>query len=296
MTQNSETKITIAVTGANGFVGSNLALTLTRAGHNVVALCRSPAELPTDSNIKTIETDYSPQALIKQLTDVQAVIHLVAKTHNEDNLDEVEQYRQINVELTKTIAQSAAAAGVEHFVYLSSIKVNGETTKLIPFNSHNSPRPTTAYGISKWEAEQALHLIHRKTGLKTTIVRCPLVYSPDAKGNIRALRKAINKGIPLPLGSIKNKRTIIDLEQLSQTLMQICTSRQWDNQTLLVGNKKSLSTAALARKLGADIGVPARIVPFPVFILKALFALTGNTQTINKLCESLEITPDLPEN
>jgi nucleoside-diphosphate-sugar epimerase len=285
---------TVAITGARGFVGKKLSHMLAESGYQVLAFSRHQApNKPSHPGISHIKTDYSIKALKQQLTGVNILIHLIAKTHAEDKLEELPQYRTINVKLTQTIAQCAATMGIQRFIYLSSIKVNGEATTKTPFNSQMPPAPTTAYGISKWEAEQTLIQTQRQTGLHTVIIRCPLIYSANAKGNIQALRKAISKGIPLPIGSIHNKRSIIDLECLGGLIKEVCESPLWDNQTLLVSSGKALSTPELAKKLGQDIGISTSILPFPVILLKLLFACIGKSQAINKLCDNLEITPDL---
>lgn len=176
-------------------------------------------------------------------------------------------------------------------MFLSSIKVNGESTISQPFRGSDQPAPTTAYGISKLDAEQAL-ADKCSDGTELVILRPPLIYSTNAKGNIASLKRAIEKRLPLPLGGIRNnKRSLIDLELLCEYLHQSCIAPDADGKTLLISNATPVSTAQLAERIGADIGITPRLLPVPPPALKLIGALTGKQDAVNKLCGNLEIDP-----
>lgn len=286
----------IAVTGANGYVGTALCTHLLNQGVEVVALLREGATIPLDNEhprFQVAQVNYqSPESIAQSLCDIDAIIHLIAKTHAQDVMSELEEYRAINVGISQTLAQAAIEAKVKRLVFLSSIKVNGESTTHTPFQSSDRPDPTTAYGISKLEAEERLKRLCDDK-LELVIIRPPLVYSPDAKGNISTLRKAITKGIPLPLGSLNNKRDVVDLQLLCEYLYKSCTTPKAPGNTLLVSNGNPLSTTQLVKRIAEDINQKPRLLPIPAAALNALGTLLGKKDQISKLCGNLEVDSSL---
>jgi UDP-glucose 4-epimerase len=203
---------TVLLTGANGFVGRRLCSELARVGHHVRAAVREPGrarDLPGEVvAVGSLESDVDWSGA---LTDVDVVVHLAARVHvmRESAAEPLAEFRAVNVRATESLARAAAARGVKRLVYVSSIKVNGEGTALRPYGPDDTPAPSDPYGVSKWEAERALHAIARATGLEVTVVRPPLVYGPGVGGNFLRLLKLVRRGIPLPFGAIENRRSMI---------------------------------------------------------------------------------------
>ncbi|MBU3071682.1 NAD-dependent epimerase/dehydratase family protein [Aestuariicella sp. G3-2] len=282
----------IAVTGANGYVGTALCKHLLNQGAEVIALIREGTATTLGKEhprLQITPVNYqSPESLENALIDVDVIIHLIAKTHAQDVMSELEDYRAINVDISKALAQAAIKAKAKRLVFLSSIKVNGESTDSRPFQNTDQPAPTTAYGISKMEAEEALKTVCNGK-VELVIIRPPLVYSPDAKGNISTLKKAITKGLPLPLGRLCNKRDIVDLPLLCEYLYKSCIIPDAAGKSLLVCNNEPLSTTQLIRRLGKDINQNPRLLPIPASLLKALGAALGKQEQIDKLCGNLQV-------
>lgn len=208
------------VTGANGFVGNALVAALQQDGHSVRRALRNRREAESDAvavgDINGL-TDWADA-----LHDIDVVIHLAARVHvmQETAGDPLAAFREVNVEGTENLARQATAAGVKRLVYVSSIKVNGEATLLgRTFREEDTPHPQDPYGISKWEAEQVLHRVAAETGLEVVIVRPPLVYGPGVKGNFAQMLKVLKRGIPLPLASIRNRRSFIYVGNLVDALL-----------------------------------------------------------------------------
>ncbi|NIB44868.1 NAD-dependent epimerase/dehydratase family protein [Pseudomaricurvus alkylphenolicus] len=266
----------IAVTGANGFVGRALCASLTEQGHRVVELCR-----PTNF--------FDEAALEKPLSGCKCVIHTIGKTHSSDSLAQLQQYRDINVDLSASVARAAAKAGVARFIYLSSIKVNGDSSGETPFCPKSHPTPSGAYGISKLEAEQALTATCDELGMELVIVRPPLIFAPHAKGNIASLSRAIKLRLPLPLNSIRNRRSIVDLEVLCSILTKCCEQPGINGQIFLVSNGTPISTADLVRRLAKQTNRRALLVPVPTPLLQFAGRMLGKREAINKLCGNLEV-------
>lgn len=290
----------IAVTGANGYVGTALCQHLLGKDVEVIALSRSTHETlpPSDQRpdqrltrlIKRSVDYHNSHNLTQALTGADVVIHLIAKTHTQDCLSALEEYRAVNVGISRQVATAARQASVKRLVFLSSIKVNGESTTTQPFRHTDLPAPTTAYGISKQEAEQ---MLSKECGDATELVilRPPLIYSVEAKGNIASLKRAIQKHWPLPLGRIHNKRSLIDLELLCEYLYQSCIIPEASGQTLLVSNSAPTSTAQLVQRIGKEIGIKPWLLPIPPAALRLVGTLTGKQEAIHKLCGNLEVDP-----
>ena len=278
---------TFLVTGATGFVGTALVAALTGARHRVVRVIRG-APAPGDIAVADL---LSWQPAAKDLAGVDCVIHLAARTHvmAESAADPLAAYRALNVAVTARLAEAAAQAGVRRFVFMSSIKVNGEATHGRAFTPDDVPRPEDAYGISKHEAEEALHAIAQRTGLEVVVLRPPLVYGPGVKGNLLALTRAVDRGVPLPLASIDNRRSLVGLDNLVSAIALAATHPAAAGRTFLVNDGEDLSTPQLVRAIAAGLGRPARLLPCPVALLRLAGRLTGKSAAVDRLTGSLEV-------
>ncbi|OGT06790.1 MAG: NAD-dependent dehydratase [Gallionellales bacterium RBG_16_57_15] len=296
------------VTGANGFVGKALCAELLRQDHSVRAALRSASTPVEDVEVAVTgaidgETDWTDV-----LRGVDVVIHLAARVHvmKDKAADPLAEFLKVNLHGTANLAQQAARAGVKRFVYVSSIKVNGEgtanansTLSLSPspiegegksvFSESDSPRPHDPYGISKWQAEQALQRIALETGLGVVIVRPPLVYGPGVKGNFAQMLKVLGAGIPLPLASVHNLRSLVYVENLVDALIVCATHRAAAGQIYLVSDGEDVSTPGLLRLLGDAMGHPVRLFPCPPVLLKLAGRLTGKAEQVERLLGSLRV-------
>lgn len=281
----------IGVTGASGFLGSRLVRDLAAEGYNVRAISREPAAgLPTGaawvrSPDLTGPGDWSPV-----LDQLDAVVHAAARVHvmNESTADPLQLFRAVNVAGTLRVAEAAAAAGVRRFVFVSSIKVNGEQTSADrPFRAADRPQPADPYGVSKLEAEKALTELGRKTGLEIVIVRPVLVYGPGVRANFRSMMAAIARGIPLPLGRVHNVRSLIFVGNLSDLIIRACNHPQAAGQVFLASDGEDLSTAALVRRVAVALGCRSHLVPVPIGWLSCLARLTGKEAVARRLLGSL---------
>jgi len=280
------------VTGANGFVGKVLCGDLSRRGHSVRAALRS-------AHVGLKEPEHTIVGVIDAKTDwraalsgIDVVIHLAARVHvmQDDSADPLAEFRKVNVAGTEHLARCAAASGVKRFVYVSSIKVNGEATRESEqFSESDIATPQDPYGVSKWEAEQALHRVAAETGLEVVIVRPPLVYGAGVKGNFAQMLKVLARGIPLPLASVDNLRSLIYVENLVDALILCATHPAAAGQTYLVSDGEDISTPDLLRQLGIAMGHPARLFHCPAMLLKLAGSLTGRADQVERLLGSLRV-------
>jgi len=279
---------TVLVTGASGFVGTALCKKLGAQGHVVRRAVRMAASGPDTVAVGDIgpATDWSAA-----LGGVDCVVHLAARAHvmRDTAAAPLAEYRRINVDATIMLARAAAAARVRRFVFLSSVKVNGERTADRPFTEDDTPRPEDAYGISKWEAEQALSKVAGETGLEVAVLRAPLVYGPGVKGNFFSLLRAVARGIPLPLASIDNRRSLIYVGNLSDAVMRCIDHPAAAGKTFLVADGADVSTPQLIHAMAAALGAPARLLPFPPALLRGGAALFGKMATVSRLTDSLQV-------
>jgi len=284
----------IVVTGANGFVGRPLCAELARAGHEVIAAVRPHAASPEGAGIErrpvtglSASTDWRAV-----LAGADALVHLAARVHvmHDDSTDPLAEFRASNVAGTLTLAEQAAAAGLRHLVFLSSIKANGEGTTGVPFGPDTAV-PVDPYGLSKREAELGLAALAARTGLAVTTLRPPLVHGPGVKGNLRRLIGAVDRGLPLPLGLVENRRALIGLGNLTdaigRALVRPPAPGTFRVYTLCDG--ETVSTPDLIRRLAAALDRPARLLPVPVGWLRLAGRLTGRSAAIQRLTGSLEI-------
>lgn len=283
----------VVVTGASGFIGSALVEKLADEGHSVVAPVRTGAS-DRRSRVQYISgADLSDAgSWLPALAGAEAVIHLAARVHriSDKAANPLAEYRRDNVEGTLALAQRAAEAGVKRFVFISSIKVNGERTKPgRPFRADALPAPKDPYGISKLEAEQALFALGRERDLEIVVVRPPLVYGPGVKGNFLTMMTLLSKRIPLPLGAVNVKRSLVASENLVDLLSLCLHHPQAPRQVLLVSDGQDMSVSEMLRRLSGALGQPARLLPVPPVLLKSAAWALGRQDIALRLCSSLEV-------
>lgn len=279
----------VLVTGSNGFIGAALCRELPLRGHHPICTVRSAARGDADFVVGEI-TGQTLWSL--PLTACESVVHLAARVHvmREKEVDPLTICREINVNGTLNLARQAVISGVRRFVYLSSVKVNGEwTLSGKQFAEQDQAAPQDAYAISKHEAEQGLLKIARGTGMEVVIIRPPLVYGPGVKANFLSMMRWLHKGLPLPLGAIHNKRSLVALDNLIDLIITCLDHPAAANQVFLAGDGEDLSTPDLLRRLGLALGKPARLLPVPVSLLKAGAALLGKRDVAQRLCGSLQV-------
>lgn len=287
----------VLVTGASGFVGAALCASLQSSNWCVLGAVRKlnqakPHRKITYKEVVTgdisIETDW-----LESLRDVTHVVHLAARVHVMHDIsgDPIAEFRKINVAATVKLAEQAASVGVRRFIYLSSIKVNGEFTEAgQPFTADDTTAPEDPYGISKFEAEEALRQIAYKTGMEVIIIRPPLVYGPGVKANFESMMRWLKRGVPLPLGALtQNKRSMVALGNLVDLIAVCLNHPAAANQTFLVSDGEDLSTADLLQRTSAALGVNARLFSVPPIVLKLLAKLLRKEAVYQRLCGSLQI-------
>lgn len=279
----------VLITGASGFVGQALARTLQAQGHEVVRAVRQPQ--PNSVLIADIDANTDWRLA---LHGCDAVVHLAARVHQmrDASQDPLANFRRVNTHGTLRLAQQAAAAGVRRFLFLSSIKVNGEEG-VRPYRADDPPHPQDAYGISKWEAEQGLRQLAAETTMETAIIRPPLVYGSGVKANFHTMMRWLYRGIPLPLACVTdNRRSLVALDNLVDLLITCLDHPAAANQAFLVSDGEDLSTAALLRRLGHAMGHPARLLPVPNGLLWAGARLLGKGDMAQRLLGSLQVDID----
>ncbi len=286
----------LLVTGANGFVGQALCEHLAAQQNRVTALVRDVKTLSiyelTTQNIRRLEADFTDvSGFQNHLAGLDAVIHCAARVHqvNDTSADPLAAYREVNTQATLALANAAAEAGVKRFVFLSSVKVNGEFTQPgQPFRADQAA-PQDPYGISKWEAEQGLREIAARTGMEVVIIRPPLVYGPSVKANFLTMMRWLHRGIPLPLGAIKNQRSLVALPNLVDFIALCLTHPKAANQTFLISDQDDVSTTDLLRGLGDALHRPARLLPLPQGLLKLGLKAIGKGSVAQRLCGDLTV-------
>lgn len=282
------------ITGANGFVGRALTLQLLALpGQKVVAAVRGAPDCLPAGVERSCVTSLSGSATWRDaLEGVDTVYHLAARVHvmRDTADDSLMEFRRTNVDGTLTLARQAAAAGVRRFVFVSSIKVNGEQTPIgRPFRAEDVPAPVDPYGVSKLEAEQGLRRLAGETGLEVAIVRPALVYGPGVKANFLRMMKWLQRGIPLPFGAIDNRRSLVALDNLVDMLIACGRHPGAAQQTFLASDGEDLSTADLLRRLGLALGRPARLVRVRPSWLDTAFNMVGKRDLAQRLNGSLQV-------
>lgn len=285
----------ILVTGAGGFVGTALVKHLGASGCQVIAAYRQVSEPALQGGAATVIRDLSADTdWSEPLSGVDTVIHLAARVHQ---LGEVpgtasdSHYDEVNRAATLKLAQDAVAAGVRRFIFVSSIKVNGDWTITgHPFRADDPPRPSDAYARSKAAAEQQLLALMAETGLEVVIVRPPLIYGPGVKANVAKLLDTLARGVPLPLGGVRhNRRSLLAVENLLDLLTLCIEAPQAAGAILLVSDDEDVSTAELLELLGEGLGKKARLIPIPAGWLEKFARLLGRAEVAQRLCGSLQV-------
>ncbi|MBC8089233.1 MAG: SDR family oxidoreductase [Phycisphaerae bacterium] len=279
----------LLITGATGFVGRALCESLRHDERfDIVRGVRGSGEQPPDKGDVAVgdisaDTDWTPA-----LRGVQTVVHLAARVHvmRETATDPDSAFRQVNVDGTLALARQAAQSGVRRFVFLSSIKVNGEAGL---FTERDTPNPLDAYGRSKHEAEVALRELAQQTGLEVVVIRPPLVYGPGVKANFRMLLNLVSRGIPLPLGLVHNKRSFVAVQNLSHFMAHCTLHPRAAGETFLISDGDDMSTPELIRRMARALGRPARLLPVPAWFLKSGAAATGQRDVAERLLGSLQL-------
>lgn len=277
----------ILITGANGFVGSRLCQCAKSHGFNVSPVSRM--NIPEAFVVGNIGPDTDWKTAFK---NVDTIVHLAARVHVMEDAakDPLTEFRRTNVDGTLNLAKQAAQAGVKRFVFLSSIKVNGETTRPGQlFTNQDKPDPRDPYALSKHEAEEALRQVEKDTGLEVIIIRPPLIYGPGVKANFLRLIQAVRKGVFLPLGKVNNKRSLVALDNLVDLALTCVDHPAAAGQTFLVSDGEDLSTPGLIRKIARAMGKKARLLPVPLSFLRMAGGILGKRAEVERLVSSLQV-------
>ena len=280
------------MTGANGFVGHALCAGAAARGMQVRGSIRHQCDLPAGVERVVVGEIDEKTNWWGALNGCDIVMHLAARAHvmHESAKNPLEEFRRVNVQGTEHLARNAVASGVKRFVYVSSIKVNGEETLGgKSYAERDMPMPQDAYGVSKWEAEQVLHRVAEETGLEVVIVRPPLVYGAGVKGNFAQLLSVLMRGIPLPLASIRNQRDLIYVGNLVDALIACATHPAAVGQTYLVSDGEGVSTPDLIRNLAQALGKFNLVFPFPIYVMRFCAGLFGKSAAVDRLTQSLQI-------
>lgn len=284
----------VLLTGASGFIGGAVASRLLACpGTELTIAVRSKlCGTPDFVSVKLITELDGSTDWRNSLEGVNAVIHTAARVHvmTDTSNDRLQAHREVNVNGTLNLARQAALAGVQRFVFVSSIKVNGEATQPgRPFSADDVPAPLDPYGLSKLEAEQGLRDIEAQTTMEVTIVRPPLVYGPGVKANFAAMMSWVARGVPLPLGAINNARSMVALDNLVDLLMTCLKHPAAAGQTFLVSDGQDVSTPELLRRTAEVMGKNVVLLPVPAPVLEWGAAMMGKRAVAQRLCGSLQV-------
>ena len=284
---------TALITGATGFIGHAVCEQLLAGGWQVKGTIRSSSQdgvslpegvIPCSVDSLGPGTDWR-----KALSGIEVIVHLAARVHimKDTSEDSLLEFRQVNTHATERLARMAAQTGARRFVFLSTIKVNGEDSGDRAFNEDDALNPQDNYALSKLEAEQVLRRVAQETGLDVVILRSPMVYGPGVKGNFLRLIQVVQRGIPLPLASVHNRRSVIFLGNLVEAVISCMTHPQAKGKTYLVSDDEQLSTAELISRTARALGKSARLLPFPVELLRYAAMVLGKSAEADKLLNSL---------
>ena len=284
----------VLLTGATGFVGAGLTKRISELTNlQLFAAVRQQARsFPSGVTAVPVADLASDTDWGEALEGVEVVIHSAARVHimNDEATDPLAEYRRVNVSGTLNLARQAVDAGVKRFVFISSIKVNGEGTPLgRSFKADDAPAPADPYGVSKLEAERGLLALAHETGLEVVIIRPVLVYGPGVKANFLSMMSWLQRRLPLPLGAIHNKRSMVALDNLVDLIITCIDHPQAANEVFLVSDGEDLSTTELLRRTGRALGRPAMLLPVPESLLKFAARLLGKPGIAQRLCGSLQV-------
>ncbi|MBT0571755.1 SDR family oxidoreductase [Curvibacter sp. CHRR-16] len=280
----------ILVTGARGFIGTALRSRLGDMPYQVLSVVRGGGGHGAASSIASIDaiTDWS-----KLLKGQEAVVHLAARVHvmHDQSASPLTEFRRVNTEGTINLARQAAQANVKRFIFISSVKVNGEFTVFgKPFTADDIPAPLDPYGVSKYEAEQQLRQIATETGMEVVIIRPPLVYGPGVKANFASMMRYVSQGWPLPLGAVTdNRRSFVGLDNLVDLIVTCLHHPAAANQTFMVSDGEDLSTADLLMRIGGAMGKSPRLLKVPIPCLSLASTILMRRNIYQRLCASLQV-------
>jgi len=290
----------LLITGASGFVGSHLVDQLDYKRFKVIQTLRKG-----QGGSETANSSYHIIGDINEKTDwssalkkIDIVIHLAARAHmmNDTSQDPLAEFRKVNTSGTVHLANQAVAAGVKRFIFLSTVKVNGESTDNSPFHPDDPPNPNDPYAISKLEAENRLIKLGQESGMEIVIIRPPLVYGPGVKGNFARLLSFVKKELPLPLGNTGNKRSLVYVKNLCSFIETCITNKEAANQIFLVSDGNDISTTELLRQIAFAFGKESRLFPFPRFMIKWIAKLLGRSNEYQRLFGSLQLNIEKNKN
>lgn len=282
----------ILITGATGFIGRAIINRLLKKDYYqiIAAVRQNSVTFPLSIVLNNVGDLTSETKWQEALYGVEVVIHTAARAHvlKEESDNPLSEFRKVNVVATLNLARQAVRAGVRRFIFISSIGVNGNQNTQ-PFTENDTPNPVEPYAVSKLEAEQELHKLEVETSMDVVIIRPPLVYGPKAPGNFERLLRIIYTGLPLPLGAIKNKRSLVALDNLVDLIVTCINHPAAANQTFLAGDGVDLSTTELLQRIGQALGKPVRLIPVPEWLLVAGAGLFGKRAVVQQLCGSLQV-------
>lgn len=287
----------VVVTGANGFIGNHVCRRLVESGKEVTACIRAQADasilaaIPGRLGIHRIPSVGGAADLASVFSRADAVIHLAGRAHvmRETVTTPLDEFRKVNVGGTEALALIAAQQGVKRFIYMSSIKVNGEATNGDPFLADDPPGYSDPYGQSKWEAEERLRQIAAGTAMQWVVVRPPLVYGPGVRGNFLTLLRSVFRRLPLPLGSLHNRRSLVSVFNLSDFVCLLLDHPAAANSRFLVSDQHDLSTPDLVRRIAEALHCPSRVLPCPEVVLHMAATVLGRRLVTQRLCSSLVV-------
>lgn len=283
----------ILVTGASGFVGGALCASL--VNHSPLRISvRDKSKTELFANADIFEASISPdQDWSPALSGLSAIVHCAARVHvmSEEAADPLFEFRRVNVDGTLNLARQASEAGVRRFVFISSIKVNGECADLgHPFTADQIPLPSDPYGVSKYEAEMGLRALSEETGMEIVIIRPTLVYGPGVKANFLSMMNWLQRGMPLPLGSItNNRRSFVFIDNLVSLIITCINHPAAANETFLVSDDEDLSTAKLLERMALALGCTSMLMSVPAALITLGARLIGRSDVAQRLCGSLQV-------
>ena len=286
--------LNVLVTGASGFVGEALVMNLL-VGRRFCPVAAARGSTRLQGLCRVMPFDLTRAEVLPAFEGVQVVVHAAARVHvmREAAADALAEFRDVNVQGTLKLARQAANSGVKRFIFISSIKVNGESTSAgKAFRADDLPSPMDPYGISKYEAEEALIKLGRETGMEIVVIRPPLVYGPGVKANFMSMLGWLHKGIPLPLGGMRNRRSLVSIGNLISLIVACIDHPAAANQVFLVSDGEDLSTSQLLSRLSRAFGRRARLLPVPEWLLKLAASMFGMQAVAQRLCGSLQVDID----
>lgn len=282
----------ILITGANGFMGRHLVRVLSR-GHYVIAGTRTECTIEGASENRVLPTLDSEGDWDDSLRGVDVIVHLAARVHvmKETAEDPLESFRNVNAIGTRRLAEAASVQGVKRFIFMSSIKVNGEGGMGRPYSDEDAADPLDPYGISKWEAEEHLSSIAQESSMEVVVLRSPVVYGAGVKGNIERMARLVHTQLPLPFGKVNNQRMMLSLSNLSLWVEAAITAKDLPKRPVLMGDPRAVSTKELVIHLGKGMGRKPLLLPIPISLMEAGAAMIGMRQVAQRLFSSLEVSP-----